>query len=404
MKRIIITTLFFLALISTFAQNRSIKFIDNSIDKAIEKAQKTDKLIFVDAYTTWCGPCKWMAANMFTNDTVADFYNENFINFKLNMEKGDGKEFAKTHTIRFYPTLLFINEKGELVHKKVGTMRTPSDYVDLGKNANNPKENFLGMNQRFTGGEKSQEFMEKYLSVLKSAYEPTEEILNVHYAGLSEDQFLNPETFDIVTSYNKSVDSKAITFILGHRDEVKSAFPEQVDKLLYINYQAWVMEQVSGKQVDRKEMEKRMIAVKKRNIPGWQKIILTTDLKELQKEKRMEEFCEIAAADVGEYFADDHGALNNFAWILFENTDNKEYLLEAIKWTEIVIAKSPNPGVMDTKANLLFKLERKKEAIKIQTEAIELGKKKGMSNKELKSYEETLNKFKKHNLLELKIS
>ena len=109
----------------------------------------------------------------------------------------------------------------------------------------------------------------------------------------------------------------------------------------------------------------------------------------------MEEFCEIAAADVGEYFADDHGALNSFAWILFENTDNKEYLLEAIKWTEIVIAKSPNPGVMDTKANLLFKLERKKEAIKIQTEAIELGKKKGMSNKELKSYEETLNKFKK---------
>ena len=404
MKRIIITTLFFLALISTFAQNRSIKFIDNSIDKAIEKAQKTDKLIFVDAYTTWCGPCKWMAANMFTNDTVADFYNENFINLKLNMEKGDGKEFAKTHTIRFYPTLLFINEKGELVHKKVGTMRAPSDYVDLGKNANNPKENLLGMNQRFTGGEKSQEFMEKYLSVLKSAYEPTEEILNVYYAGLSEDQFLNPETFDIVTSYNKSVDSKAITFILGHRDEVKSAFPEQVDKLLYINYQAWVMEQVSGKQVDRKEMEKRMIAVKKLNIPGWQKIILTTDLKELQKEKRMEEFCEIAAADVGEYFADNHGALNNFAWILFENTDNKEYLLEAIKWTEIVIAKSPNPGVMDTKANLLFKLERKKEAIKIQTEAIELGKKKGMSNKELKSYEETLNKFKKYNLLELKIS
>ena len=404
MKRIIITTLFFLALISTFAQNRSIKFIDNSIDKAIEKAQKTDKLIFVDAYTTWCGPCKWMAANMFTNDTVADFYNENFINLKLKMEKGDGKEFAKTHTIRFYPTLLFINEKGELVHKKVGTMRAPSDYVDLGKNANNPKENLLGMNQRFTGGEKSQEFMEKYLSVLKSAYEPTEEILNVYYAGLSEDQFLNPETFDIVTSYNKSVDSKAITFILGHRDEVKSAFPEQVDKLLYINYQAWVMEQVSGKQVDRKEMEKRMIAVKKLNIPGWQKIILTTDLKELQKEKRMEEFCEIAAADVGEYFADDHGALNNFAWILFENTDNKEYLLEAIKWTEIVIAKSPNPGVMDTKANLLFKLERKKEAIKIQTEAIELGKKKGMSNKELKSYEETLNKFKKYNLLELKIS
>ncbi len=382
-------------MLSTFAQNRSIKFIDNSIDKAIEKAQKTDKLIFVDAYTSWCGPCKWMAANMFTNDTVADFYNENFINLKLNMEKGDGKEFAKTHSIRFYPTLLFMNKKGELVHKKVGIMRAPSSYVDLGKNSNNQKENLLGMNQRFTGGEKSQEFMEKYLNVLKSACESTDEVLNVYYAGLSEDQFLNPEIFDIVTSYDKSVDSKAMTFILVHRDEVKTAFPEQVDKLLYRNHEAWLMEQVSGKQEDRKEMEKRMIAVKKRNIPGWQKIILTTDLKELQKEKRMEEFCEIAAADVGEYFSDDHGALNNFAWILFENTDNQEYLLEAIKWTEIVIAKSPNPGVMDTKANLLFKLERKEKAINTQIEAIQLGRENGMSDKELKSYEETLNKFKK---------
>ncbi|MFT6441313.1 MAG: thiol-disulfide isomerase/thioredoxin [Salibacteraceae bacterium] len=395
MKIIIITTLFIGVLVSTFAQNRSIKFIDNSIDKAIEKAQKTDKLIFVDAYTTWCGPCKWMAANMFTNDTVADFYNENFINLKLNMEKGDGKEFAKTHSIRFYPTLLFINKNGELFHKQVGTMRAPHSYVDLGKNAKNPKENLVGMYQRFTGGEKSQEFIEKYLKVLKSAYEPTDEVLNIYYKGLSEDQFLNPETFDIITLYDKSVDSKAMTYILEHRDEVKSAYPEQVGEFLYRNHESWVMEQVSGKQADRKEMEKRMIAVKKRNIPGWQKIILTIDLKELQKEKRMDEFCEIAAADVGQYFADDHYALNNFAWTVFENTDNKEYLLEAINWTDIVIAKLPNPGVLDTKANLLFKVDRKEEAIKVQTEAIELGKENGMPDIDLKDYQDTLKKFKK---------
>jgi|TARA_B110000879_G_scaffold104820_1_gene141348 hypothetical protein len=210
-----------------------------------------------------------VAANMFTNYTVADFHNENFINLKLNMEKGDGKEFAKTHSIRFYPTLLFINKNGELFHKQVGTMRASQSYVDLGKNTNNPKENLLGMYQRFTGGEKSQESIEKYLKVLKSAYEPTDEVLNIYYEGLSENQSLNPETSDIITLYDKSVDSKAMTYILEHRDEVKSAYPEQDGEFLYRNHESWVMEHVSGKQANRKEMEKRMIAVKKRNITGW---------------------------------------------------------------------------------------------------------------------------------------
>ena len=45
-----------------------------------------------------------------TNDTVADFYNENFINLKLNMEKDEGLEFAKTQSVRYYPTLLFMNK------------------------------------------------------------------------------------------------------------------------------------------------------------------------------------------------------------------------------------------------------------------------------------------------------
>ena len=80
---------------------------------------------------------------------------------------------------------------------------------------------------------------------------------------------------------------------------------------------------------------------------------------------------------------------------MFENTDNKECLLEAINWTDIVIAKLPNLGVLDTKATLLFKLDRKEEVIKVQTEAIELGKENGMPDIELKDYQDTLKKFKR---------
>ena len=95
---------FFLSLsliitVSLFAQNRQITFETGNLASVFEKAKKENKLIFVDAFTTWCGPCKHMAKHVFTNDTVADYYNANFVNLKLDMEKGEGLDFAKKYDI-----------------------------------------------------------------------------------------------------------------------------------------------------------------------------------------------------------------------------------------------------------------------------------------------------------------
>lgn len=58
------------------AQNRSISFEQTKEwKKIVKKAKKEKKLIFVDCYTSWCGPCKMLAKDVFTRDTVADFFN-----------------------------------------------------------------------------------------------------------------------------------------------------------------------------------------------------------------------------------------------------------------------------------------------------------------------------------------
>src|ERR1035437_11041928 len=72
-----------------------------------EKATKENKQIFFDCYTTWCGPCKWMATTIFTNDTVAEFYNKNFICVKMDMEKGVGIARSFKYNVNSYPTFLF---------------------------------------------------------------------------------------------------------------------------------------------------------------------------------------------------------------------------------------------------------------------------------------------------------
>ena len=72
------------------AQNRSIVFREGNWEKILKQAKKEKKLIFVDCYTSWCGPCKMLAKNVFTQDKVADFYNTEFVCVKMDMEKGEG--------------------------------------------------------------------------------------------------------------------------------------------------------------------------------------------------------------------------------------------------------------------------------------------------------------------------
>ncbi len=99
-----------------------IAFMDISFDEAVAKAKKTGKLIFIDCYTVWCGPCKVLSEQVFTVTDVKKFFDKNFINLKIDMEKGEGPELAKRFKIRSYPTLLLVNGDGEIVDTLVGTM------------------------------------------------------------------------------------------------------------------------------------------------------------------------------------------------------------------------------------------------------------------------------------------
>ena len=100
----------------------------------LAKAKKENKLIFIDAYTTWCRPCIQMAKDVFTLDKVADFYNKNFINVSMDMEKGEGPELGKKYEVEAYPAFLFINGDGELVHRDGGFMEAPS-FIQVGESA-----------------------------------------------------------------------------------------------------------------------------------------------------------------------------------------------------------------------------------------------------------------------------
>jgi thioredoxin 1 len=110
----------------------AIVFIENSWDEALRQAAKQHKYIFVDAYATWCGPCKMLKATTFHNQKVADFYNANFINVSIDMEKGDGPKLSTAWGLQAYPTLIIFDSTGKPLLGTAGYMGA-NDLLAFGK-------------------------------------------------------------------------------------------------------------------------------------------------------------------------------------------------------------------------------------------------------------------------------
>jgi thioredoxin-related protein len=118
---------------------RRINFESEGWKAALAKAKKENKLIFLDAYTQWCRPCIQMAKDIFTLDNVADFYNGNFINVSMDMEKGDGPAVNKQYKIAAYPAFVFVDGDGHVVYQD-GGYKEAKEFIAVGQSAAKAKK------------------------------------------------------------------------------------------------------------------------------------------------------------------------------------------------------------------------------------------------------------------------
>ena len=105
----------------TKANLTAVDFVkSDKLSKVLDIAKEQNKLVFVDFYTDWCLPCQLMDEDVFTDPDMADFLNDNFINYKINAEKGGGPDLSVIFEVKAYPTLLFLDHKGRVILRKQG--------------------------------------------------------------------------------------------------------------------------------------------------------------------------------------------------------------------------------------------------------------------------------------------
>lgn len=120
MKRLLFLFVSLFVAVTATAQTKGVAFRNIDFAAAQRASVDENKPIFVDAYASWCGPCKRMASEVFTQESVGKFINDNFIPVKYDMEKGEGIKLSGAYSVTAYPTFLILDSKGNELARMVG--------------------------------------------------------------------------------------------------------------------------------------------------------------------------------------------------------------------------------------------------------------------------------------------
>lgn len=214
MKRIILTIICVFA-INIVVTAQGVKFQEGTWQEILAKAKAEDKPIFVDVYTQWCGPCKYVSTNVFPQKELGDYYNTHFIAYKIDAESPAGVEFVKQYPVTAYPTFFFIDKAGEVLHKVVGAKNVDGFLKEAETVALYGRYGGLSkMLEAINSGNASKEMLFDYY---RSADEKTKPwALNLYLKSLPTAELIaeDNQLLDEITLYDKELEQRLVSEIV----------------------------------------------------------------------------------------------------------------------------------------------------------------------------------------------
>jgi thioredoxin-related protein len=344
----------------------------------LDKAKAENKLVFVDAYTSWCGPCKRMAKDVFPQKAVGDVFNAAFVNVKMDMENGEGPAVALRYGVKAYPTYMFVNGNGELVHRGLGAMPAEK-FIAVGKAAANPETQFFALKKKYDNGEKTPEFLRKFAFLCRDASEDAlaDDVSNTYLK--SQKDLSTDENIDFIFQFSKKIESVGFQYWLNNRaivaKRVEKLQEEAVLENLLITAVGKPFFNAKLKEVDM--VKAREFALK--NVPAdlSERILSLLTLQNYEMKGDVAGILAHAGSHLEKFPSINPNQLNDFAWFFNENATDKTMLEKALGWSlkSVELSEASYP-FHDTAAALYFKLGNKAKAKEFVEKALKLGKEK----------------------------
>ncbi len=379
MNHKIIICLFALLPVSLFAQG--IEFFHGSYDELLTKAKQENKPIFIDCYTTWCGPCKMMAAQTFTDPTVGTYYNANFINAKIDMEKGEGTTIAAKFNITAYPTLVYLDPNGKEVSRSMGFKKS-EELINLGKSIKGNKEKEYA--DKYNKGNRETGFLCEYAELLLNLGNQAE-AKKVTADLVKNADYTNKKVSEIMLSTTTSPYDAGWEQMVKNIPQLEKHFGEKPVKETFSYYAAMYGKKECKKiqtSTNEQDCGEACLTSTAKNIKGnfgkyGKELAANYLVKNYEQGKDTDKYVKTANRYLRKYAKNNWEANNEHAWAVYEKTDDKKLLKKAAKWASKSVDINSNYFNNDTAAALQYKLGNKEKAKGFAEKAINIAKSKG---------------------------
>ncbi|HEV8084926.1 MAG TPA: thioredoxin fold domain-containing protein [Chitinophagaceae bacterium] len=388
------------------AQDTGIHFLHEASWKEIQaKAKAQNKYIFMDCFTTWCGPCKYMSSTIFPLQEVGEFMNDKFVSVKVQLDTSakdnelvkswyqDSHDLAQKYTVSVYPTYLIFDADGNIVHRFVGSSLA-EEFLANTKKSLNAETQYYTLLKQYNNGKKNKEFLYSMTLASADAYD-RDNVMKIsnEYLATQKDLYTK-DNLDFIKKFTQSSTDKGFDIMVHNAGKV--------DAVLGKGTVSSIIQPI----IFREETF-RYLPADGNASPDWNKINAIVAKKyPTQADEAIAKAKVIwyqSARDWHNYqaaivnYMNEYGTtalpeeLNNYAWTVFQNCPDMKCVAEALEWSKRSFEKEKVPGFIDTYANILYKLGKKDEAIEWEQKAIDIAQ-----DADKKGYQEVIDKMKKN--------
>jgi thioredoxin-related protein len=373
----------------------------------VAQAKAQNKYIFVDCFATWCGPCKLMDKNIYPLDSIGEFINQRFISIRVQCDinpkdgeetrakYGDAKRIVNEYKVKEYPTMLFFSPDGQIVHKDIG-YQNPRSFTALLKSALDKDKQYFTLVREYEEGRPIQGKM-GYLAECARHMGDT-----VLFTKLSRSyiEHLSSLTASALCKETELKFLLRLANVLSSKDNIFTWLlhnPRTADSVVHENgFSSSIVNAVIYNEEISPAIKAAMV---NERTPDWNRlsqritgqygnehseVLYKGEMHWYESKKDSENLCTAAILrlESGGYLRDlqdrdNQEIVNEFSWQIFLHSHDPAKLEKALSLIDLMIDKMTDKGslagrVLDTKANLLYKLGRRDDAILLESRAVAL--------------------------------